>query len=274
LNQAPFPPPAGSGENALPPYRTDEPFGAGPTPQQPPPPRPQVVYRPRGNTPWVTYTILVVTILVFLAQVGSNALLGFDLPAALGMKINERIAAGEFWRLFTPILLHGGVLHIGFNMYALYVIGPELERHFGHSRYFLLYVLSGFAGNVGSLAFSAAPSLGASTAIFGLFGAQGVFVYQNRELFGARARAILNRIVYLGIINLLIGLQPGIDNWGHVGGLVGGVAFTWFAGPLLRPEGIFPLITLADRRQGSSVALAALGVGGFFITLAAAVILL
>ncbi|MFQ5617136.1 MAG: rhomboid family intramembrane serine protease, partial [Anaerolineales bacterium] len=188
--------------------------------------------------------------------------------------INERIAAGEFWRLFTPMLLHGGLLHIGFNMYALNIIGPELERHFGHGRFLALYVLGGFAGNVASLAFSAAPSLGASTAIFGLFGAQGVFLYQNRELFGAQARAAINRIIYLAAINLFIGLSPGIDNWGHVGGLAGGVIFTLFAGPLLELEGVYPAFSITDRREPGSVILAALGIGGIFTILATAVVLL
>jgi rhomboid protease GluP len=225
------------------------------------------------SAPWVTYSLLGITILVFLAQAGTEFLLGFDLPALLGMKVNEWIAAGELWRLFTPMLLHGGILHIAFNMYALGVIGPELERFYGHGRFFLLYVLAGFAGNVFSLTFTDANSLGASTAIFGLLGAQGVFIYQNRALFGARAQAALGRIVQLAVINLLIGLQPGIDNWGHIGGLVGGAAFAWVAGPLMVWQGILPYVRLADRRAPGRALLAAAGIGLLFALLAAGVIL-
>lgn len=220
------------------------------------------------GTPWVTYTILGLTILVFLAQTASNFFLGGDLPAALGMKINERIIHGELWRLFTPMLLHGGLLHIGFNMYALYVIGPSLERTFGGRRFLLLYLVSGFAGNVFSFIFTSANSLGASTAIFGIFGAQGIFIYQNRKLFGERSRAMLNQIILLAAINLVIGLQANIDNWGHVGGLIGGVAFAWFAGPILKVEGIAPDLHLKDQRQEGADLLSSLGVGLIFAMLA------
>ena len=216
------------------------------------------------HTPWVTYTILALTVLVYLAQLGSQFYYQVDIPAGLGMKVNELIARGQFWRLFTPMLLHGDLLHIGFNMYALHVIGPNLELYFGRVRFILLYVLSGFAGNVFSLAFTAQNSLGASTAIFGLLAAQGVFVYQNRELFGQQSRAILNRILYLGLINLVIGLQARIDNWGHIGGLLGGLGYTWIAGPLLTWEGMYPKIRLFDRRGATNTLIASLVVGIVF----------
>jgi rhomboid protease GluP len=89
------------------------------------------------------------------------------------------------WRLFTPLLLHGSIAHIGFNMYALFIIGPGLERYYGHLRFLVLYLLAGFAGNVFSFLFTPALSVGASTAIFGLVAAQGVFLYRHRQLFGA-----------------------------------------------------------------------------------------
>jgi len=227
----------------------------------------------QDRTPWVTYTILVVTVFVFLLQqIGTDSILGFDLSQAW-VKNNERIAAGEYWRLFTPMLLHGSLIHIGFNMYALNIIGPGLERQYGHGRFFALYILSGFAGNVFSMAFTIENSLGASTAIFGLFGAQGVFFYQNRELFGARAQAAIRQIVWLSIINLTLGLSPGIDNWGHIGGLIGGVVFSWYAGPVLVWEGVPPLIKLKDGRDVTRAGIAAVGVGLVFVLLAAWLIL-
>ncbi len=263
-----FPPPG-----SLPPGEPRP--AAEPPPAPPPESRPQVLPSDLPDrTPWLTYVILGITIAVYLAQVGTSSLLGYDLPAALGMKINDRIASGEIWRLFTPMLLHGGLLHIGFNMYALYLIGPELERYFGPLRFILLYLLSGFAGNVISMAFTQANSLGASTAIFGLFGAQGVFIYQNRDLFGKRAQVALRRIINLSIINLIIGLQPGIDNWGHIGGLAGGVAFTWYAGPLLGWEELYARIRLRDRRGQISIFLAALGIGLLLVLIAAGLILI
>ena len=200
------------------------------------------------NPARVTQFILSLTILVYILQIASQYFLGGDLPAAMGMKVNELILRGQIWRLFTPVLLHGGLLHIGFNMYALYVIGPFLEQTFGSWRFFLLYMVSGFAGNVMSFLFTDANSIGASTAIFGIFAAQGIFIYQNREVFGSQSRQMLNRIISLAAINLLIGMQSGIDNWGHIGGLLAGIAFTWFAGPIFRMHLVPPKILLTDTR--------------------------
>lgn len=198
------------------------------------------------RVPYVTYTILGITVVIYLAQMLSEILLGTDLPAYFGMKINEFIIQGQFWRLFTPALLHGSILHIGFNMYALLTIGSGLERFFGHGRYLLLYLSGAFAGNVLSFLLSSNPSLGASTAIFGLLGAQGIFLYRHRELFGSQARAALQNVITVAGINFLIGLQPGIDNWGHLGGLLGGLIFTWFGGPRLTIEGLYPLMRIED----------------------------
>jgi rhomboid protease GluP len=231
-------------------------------------PQPASVKVPNVS-PTVTYTILVLTVIVFLLQEASKQLLGYDLPAFMGMKINEYIAAGEFWRLFTPMLLHGNLMHIGFNMYALHLFGPGLERHFGHLRFLALYILAGFAGNVASLTFSPSPSLGSSTAIFGLLGAQGVFLYQNREVLGGLAQRALSSILMIAGINLLIGMSPGIDNWGHMGGLVGGVLFAWFAGPLLQLKGSFPYLTLVDQRENRDVVITGLMVMALFLFLAA-----
>jgi len=234
--------------------------------------RQQVEIQTPQVRPVVSYTLLVVTILVYMLQLLSSSLLGYDLPVALGMKVNDLIAQGQIWRLFTPMFLHGGILHIGFNMYALFVLGPGLERYFGSSRFLALYLLSGFAGNVMSFAFSPANSLGSSTAIFGLLGAQGVFVYRNREIFGGFARRALTNVVWIAAVNLLIGLTPGIDNWGHLGGLIGGTVFAWLGGPLLALEGTYPSFTVVDRRTTRDWLLAAVLDGALFTAFAALVL--
>ena len=218
---------------------------------------------------YVTYAVMGVTILVYILQMVSQALWGFDLPATLGAKVNDLIAAGQVWRLITPVLLHGSLVHVGFNMYALYLFGPRMEMSFGHWRFAALYVLSGFAGNVFSMMFTQAASLGSSTAIFGLLGAYGVYVYQNRKLFGEDvSRASLARIIQVAAINLLIGLSPGIDNWGHVGGLIGGSAFAWLAGPLLEVRGFYPFQYLADRRRSEEIWQGIAITGGWIFLLA------
>ncbi len=243
-----------------------------------------------GVTPIVCYVILGVTILVYILQVISATFLGAnfleymlqgasngvyaDILAVYGMKINQYILQGQYWRFITPVLLHGSILHIGFNMYALFIIGPSLERRFGHTRFLLLYLLSGFAGNVASFIFSSAASLGSSTAIFGLIGAQGIFIYKNRQMYAGRARAALTQIVFIAALNLAIGTTPGIDNWGHVGGLSAGLLFTWLAGPILAFEGFSPNITVIDTREDREIILASVLVFTLYAIIAAVTIYL
>ena len=171
----------------------------------PPQPRPVSVSLP-ASSPRVTYTILGVTVAVYLLQLLTLFIFGYDLPIALGAKVNDAIRAGQLWRFFTPVLLHStgsfvfGLplpLHIGFNMYALFIFGVGLERRFGHGRFLLLYILSGFAGAVFSFLFTIAPSIGASGAIFGLIGAEAIFLYQNRRLFGAQFGRAINNIIFV-----------------------------------------------------------------------------
>ncbi|NUQ86018.1 MAG: rhomboid family intramembrane serine protease, partial [Anaerolineales bacterium] len=143
---------------------------------------------------------------------------------------------------------------IFFNMYALFGFGTSLEQYFGHGRVLTLYVLGAFAGNVTSFLFSDGYSIGASTAVFGLIGAEAVFLYRNRVLLAGYFRRAIGNVLFIIAINLfLVGSLPGIDNWGHVGGLVGGLMFTWFASPLWEIEGIQPMLHLVDKRPTREV---------------------
>jgi len=236
-------------------------------PAYPPVPR-RLLFRP-----FVTFTLMGISVGMFGLQMVSQTLLNGDLPFMFGGKINEYILAGQLWRLFTPMFLHGSIIHIAFNMYALFNFGPGLELHYGRWRFLALYLLGGFAGNVMSFMFSVNPSLGSSTAIFGLLGAEGVFLFHNRALFGDFARRALTQVVMIAVVNLVIGFTPGagIDNWGHIGGLLGGTLFAWFAGPLLHREGLFPPYQLVDQRDRREVILAGAGVGFMFVVLTAAV---
>ncbi len=218
------------------------------SPPSSPPPATYPVRFPQGE-PYVTYALLAVTIVVYLLQMAGKQFYGFDVMAAAGMKSNAAIQAGQWWRLVTPIFLHGGIFHIGFNMYALYVLGPSLERFYGKSGFLLLYLVSGVAGNVFSFIFSTYNSLGASTAIFGLLAAQGVFLYQHRDLFGKSAQRSLMNVLFIAVINFIIGLSPGIDNWGHLGGFIGGALFAWFAGPRMEIVGHPPNLKLKNVRS-------------------------
>ena len=173
---------------------------------------------PAGGTPIsrpaVTYTLIGVNAAIFLLQwvVGINAVAGDWGMWPVGVAVG-----GEWWRLLTAAFLHGSFLHIAFNMYVLFAIGPTLERILGHGRYLTLYVLSALGGGVASYAFSdiRTVSVGASGAIFGLMGALVVA--------GKRLRYDITQVLILLGINVVIGfLAPGVDWRAHLGGMVTG----------------------------------------------------
>jgi rhomboid protease GluP len=189
----------------------------------------------RQTPPHVTHFMLAANVLVFVAMVvygymNYGTLDGSQdsrVLTAFGMKINELVAIGQVWRLFTAMFLHIGVIHLLFNLYALNALGPLVENYFGHVRFTAIYLIGGLFGSLASYAFSPVPSAGASGAIFALAGSITVYFLKYRENFGARGRAILNNMFLVIVINLVFGLaQPGIDNWGHMGGLVGGALVT------------------------------------------------
>lgn len=196
--------------------------------------RPQFYIRMAPPT-W-TRILLGCNIAVFVAMIAYGIVVYGDwngtqnvrVLITFGAKINELIAVGDYWRLLTAMFIHIGVLHILFNLYALNALGPLVEGFFGQRRFLLIYFIGGLWGSVASYAFSAALSAGASGAIFGLAGAITVYFLRYRENFGSRGQAILqNMLVVIGI-NLALGVfSQGIDNWGHMGGLVGGAAVAY-----------------------------------------------
>lgn len=219
------------------------PPGPGPAPgygpeyaAAPPPPRQMPVRIQPASRPRATWVILVAIALMYLLSgLLSGSLFQPSLPAliVLGAKVNSLIAGGELWRLVTATFLHGSLVHIFFNGYALYALAPENERIYGTARFLAIYFLAGIGGSVVSYLFSPAPSVGASGAIFGLMGALGLFYYLNRELLGQSGRAMIQNIVAIGCINLLIGFSsPGvIDNFGHLGGLLAGLIAAFALAP-------------------------------------------
>jgi len=220
-------PPPGPSTSPLRSSAQDAPPGEG-SPAPPPHIRLRLPLQPVR----VTYGLLVLIGLTFAAQLGSEMLLGADLVLGLGAKVNLLIAHGEIWRLFTAIFIHGSVLHILFNAYALYNLGREVETFYGSLRFSLLFLIAGLSGSATSLLLNPHPAVGASGAIFGLIGAEGVFLYRNRRLLGERGRRGLQNVILITVLNLAIGLQGGIDNWAHLGGLLGGLALGWFIGPV------------------------------------------
>jgi len=173
--------------------------------------------------PLVTVVILVVLVVIFLAEVRVGALASREAIVAMGALARERVAAGEYWRLLTAPWLHGGVDHLVGNGIALFILGMLCEAAFGRAQFVLLYVLSGLAGSVVSLAVSVGPSVGASGAIFGLQGAAIMLFRLHRDRLLVRDRRVGFVLLVWAIYSIAGGLmQPFIDNGAHIGGAVGG----------------------------------------------------
>ncbi len=140
------------------------------------------------------------------------------------------IANGQYWRLFSAMFLHAGILHIGFNAYALFLIGGMIEANYGRAQMVLIYFVTGFLASVASYTFGepVAIAVGASGAIFGIFGAFIAYNYRRRHL--AIASANLRWAVMLIVLNAFLALGFGAIDWrAHVGGLVAGIAAGAFA---------------------------------------------
>ena len=131
-----------------------------------------------------TMGLIAFTAVVFAAQFLTQDPTGSDLVSFYGAKVNHKIAAGEIWRLVTPVFIHVGIWHIFVNMYSLYALGPAVERLFGSQRMLVVYLLSGISGVILSLGFSPHGSVGASGAIFGILGSLGTFIYRHRNRLG------------------------------------------------------------------------------------------
>jgi len=178
------------------------------------------VFEPK--LPIVTTILIALNVLIFLFGIffGTRDFL-INTFAVYGPFIRE----GDFYRLITGIFLHADILHLGFNMYSLYVIGSQIESFFGKTKFILIYLFSGLMGSLLSILLNGnVPSIGASGAIFGLLGSMLYFGYYYRVYLG---NTLTSQIVPIILVNLLIGFTTsGIDNFGHIGGLIGGFLIT------------------------------------------------
>ena len=173
--------------------------------------------------PPLTVAILVVLVAIFLVEIRVGALTSREAIVAMGALARERVAAGEYWRLLTAPWLHGGVDHLVGNGVALFILGMLCEAAFGPAQFVVLYVLSGLAGSLVSLAVSAGPSVGASGAIFGLQGAAIVLFRLHRDRLLVRDRRVGLVLLVWAIYSIVAGLmEPFIDNGAHIGGALGG----------------------------------------------------
>ncbi len=173
--------------------------------------------------PIITYGIMSICIIVFaLMYILGNGSLDNLTLLQFGANLDILTKNGEYFRLITCAFLHIGVVHLIFNMYALYIIGPQVESFFGKIKFLSIYLISAVSASILSLAFNTNTiSAGASGAIFGLLGALLYFGYHYRVYLG---NVIRSQIIPIIVINLIFGFtMTGIDNAAHIGGLIGGV---------------------------------------------------
>jgi rhomboid protease GluP len=175
----------------------------------------------------ITKIIIGINIFMFLITAFlSKSVLNSDIRVLvfLGAKANSFISNGEYYRLVTAMFLHGGLIHLVLNMYALNSIGPLVENYFGKIKYLIIYFISGILSSYFSYLFSTSVSIGASGAIFGVLGATLIVAYKNRKRGG---KEFLDNIISVIVINLILGFSiPNVDNFGHIGGLIGGIIVT------------------------------------------------
>ncbi len=172
----------------------------------------------KNKFPMITYWLIAVNVILYVIPIlfgQYNDLI--NNYSVWGPAIRE----GQYYRLLTGIFLHGGILHLLFNCYALYVIGAQVENFLGRIKFIIIYLVSGITGALFSVIFGGNfASIGASGAIFGLLGALVYFGYHYRVYLGT---VIKSQIIPLIVLNLLLGFcVSGIDNFAHVGGLIGG----------------------------------------------------
>jgi rhomboid protease GluP len=202
--------------------------------------------RSRGDTapPYLTYGLIAITCIVSILafQPGNN--LG-DL-----LELDRGVAQGEYWRLWTVTLVHANYLHLFFNMYALYLAGMLVEQLYGSATYLFIYLVAAAAGSAASFLFGGGvPSVGASGAIFGLFGVLAAVSRIHHPVLDRRGQALLGQMGFLIVINLVFSfLVPGIDISAHIGGLIAGL---WL-GLILPPTRVATLSSFWQRPTGTS----------------------
>ncbi|MBN1486724.1 MAG: rhomboid family intramembrane serine protease [Anaerolineae bacterium] len=182
-------------------------------------------------SPVATYILIGLNIVVFLIDPNLNWL------ASYGVLVPGLVLyRGEWWRLLTAGFLHSTLMHIASNLYALYIMGEQVERLFGKWRFLVVYGLALLGGNLLVLAFSPllTPTVGASGAILGIMGALLVYFYKYQDAF-AGGQSSVSRLLSVILLNLAIGILPGISLWGHLGGFLAGAAASWAILPEYEP---------------------------------------
>jgi rhomboid protease GluP len=177
------------------------------------------IFKPKK--PYVTYAIIVINVIIYLLTLYFGDFVYTEFAVSGRMIIEYH----QFYRIITGGFLHNGLLHLALNMYSLYIIGSQMEGFQGKVKYSITYIYSLMTGSMLSMILNNGTSVGASGAIFGLLGSMLAFGYYYRVYLGG---VLKSQIIPIIIVNLLIGFLSGgvIDNYGHIGGLIGGILIT------------------------------------------------
>jgi rhomboid protease GluP len=197
-------------------------------------PLPPVFLKQRRYWPVATLTLITLCVLVFILETLAGGSKSTTVLLNFGASYQPYLQRGDYWRLVMPMFLHIGWFHLAVNLYALYLLGPILERVYGYARFSLIYVGAGITGSWLSMAMSHNVAAGASAAIFGVAGAMFVTGRFHPEVVPRRWRLAFGKgMVFLIILNYAIGLSMPhlIDNWGHTGGLLGGATLALLIPP-------------------------------------------
>lgn len=197
----------------------------------------------------VTRALIIVNIIVFAIMTLNGGTQNTENLVRFGAVFKPYIAAGQWWRLFTAAFIHIGFMHILFNMYFLYQLGPTFEMLYGSRNFLIIYLVSGIIGNLVSFAFGSpgTVSAGASTSLYGIFGlALGIMLNYKNDAMLANFGASFLSVIAINVIYSLI--SPNVGILGHFGGLVGGLLLS----------GIFPVVNRELQSGVRLISLAAL----------------
>jgi membrane associated rhomboid family serine protease len=206
---------------------------------------------PLTKQPYMVWALIAINSLIYAVLLfGMSEREAFEVYQSAWSNRGHVLGDGEYYRLFTAMFLHsyGLPVHIVFNMYALYVIGQSTNVLFGHVRFLIIYILGGLLGSVLSVLLNTANtySVGASGAVFAIFAGQIIYLYRNREILGPGAIQQLRSALVVAGLNFAVGIFSAlgsssggsIDNWGHIGGFLGGLILGWYLTPLyvIKPD--------------------------------------
>src|SRR5258708_268067 len=164
----------------------------------------------------------------------------------------QSIMEGSYWRLITACFLHGGLLHIGFNSFALFRVGQMAEEAYGGAKYLCLYLVCGIAGYVAVILLVRSPAIGASGAVFGLIGAMAVYGYKRADSYGRSLKSYMVQWIVIGVV---MSFLPGVSWQAHFGGLAAGAIFAFFLTDVSRTKDSLKMVRIWQAGAGLCVVL-------------------